>query len=195
PDYGLPVLNWRYYRVTLVPVALALAIAAFSLSSRPAGFGSGLAPDAFEGTRAFAELKSLGAGFPDRRPGSAGDRARAARIAQVIEGLGGTAHGGFMVRTRHFAAHTIDGERTLTTVMAQRPGSTDASPIVILAHRDAAARGSQAELSATAALLELARVFAARETKRTIVLVSTSGGSGGDAGAADFVAHELSLHG
>ena len=40
-----------------------------------------------------------------------------------------------------------------------------------------------AELSATAALLELARVFAARETKRTIVLVSTSGGSGGDAGA------------
>jgi hypothetical protein len=56
-------------------------------------------------------------------------------------------------------------------------------------------RGSRAELSPTVALLELARVFAARETKRTIVLVSTSGGSGGDAGAADFVAHELSLHG
>ena len=43
-----------------------------------------------------------------------------------------------------------------------------------------------AELSGTAALLELARVFAARETKRTIVLVSTSGGSGGDAGAAQL---------
>jgi hypothetical protein len=31
-------------------------------------------------------------------------------------------------------------------------------------------------------------VFAARETRRTIVLVSSSGGSGGDAGAADFAA-------
>ena len=59
---------------------------------------------------------------------------------------------------------------------------------MILAHRDASARGAEAELSGTAALLELARVFAARETQRTIVLVSTSGGSGGDAGAADFVA-------
>jgi hypothetical protein len=189
------MLNWRLYRATIVPVALALAVAAFSLSPRPAGFGSALAPDAFEGTRAFAELDSLAAEFPDRRPGSSGDRALAARVAQVLEGLGGTAGGGFTVRTRHFTAQTIDGRRNLTTVMAQRPGSTAASPIVILAHRDAAAHGSRAELSGTAALLELARVFAARETKRTIVLVSTSGGSGGDAGAADFVAHELSLHG
>jgi hypothetical protein len=38
-------------------------------------------------------------------------------------------------------------------------------------------------------LLELARVFAASETRRGIVLVSTSGGSGGDAGARDFAAH------
>ncbi len=38
-------------------------------------------------------------------------------------------------------------------------------------------------------LLELARVLAAGETQRTIVLVSTSGGSGGNAGAADFAAH------
>src|SRR5207244_3982334 len=72
---------------------------------------------------------------------------------------------------------------------AQRPGATDSTPIAILAHRDAAGASARAELSGTAALLELARVFAARETKRTIVLVSTSGGSGGDAGAADFAAH------
>ena len=94
------------------------------------------------------------------------------------------------MRTHSFAAQTIDGGRTLTTVTAQRPGSTGLSPIVILAHRDSAARGgAAAELSGTAALLELARVFAARETKRTIVLVSTSGATGGDAGATDFAAH------
>ena len=56
--------------------------------------------------------------------------------------------------------------------------------VLIVAHRDAAARSSLAELSGTATLLELGRVFAARETKRTIVLVSSSGGSGGDAGVA-----------
>jgi hypothetical protein len=54
---------------------------------------------------------------------------------------------------------------------------------VVVAHRDAAQRGSVAELSATAALVELARVFGGRQTQRTLTLVSTSGGSGGAAGA------------
>jgi hypothetical protein len=184
------MLNGRLYRAAFVPFAFALAIAAFSLTARPLPLSSTLAPDAFEGARAFAELKRLDVEFPNRRPGSLGDEALAAHVAQVFAGLGGTAGGGFSVRMRHFDAQTIDGERSLTTVIAQRPGSTGATPIVILAHRDAAARGSQAELSATAALLELARVFAARETQRAIVLVSVSGGSGGAAGAADFVAHE-----
>ena len=182
------MLNGRLYRAAFVPFVLALAVAAFSLGARPAPLRTTLAPDAFEGPRAFAELGSLAGEFPARRPGSSGDAAFAEHVARELEGLGGTAGGGFMVRTHSFSAQTIDGERTLTTVIAQRPGSTGALPIVIMAHRDAAARGSRAELSGTAVLLELARVFAARETQRTIVLVSTSGGSGGDAGAADFAA-------
>jgi hypothetical protein len=184
------MLNARLYRAAFVPFLFALAIAAFSLSARPRPLTSTLAPDAFDGARAFAELNSLAGEFPSRRPGSPGDERLATRISHTLEGLGGTAGGGFTVRTRRFAAQTIDGERTLTTVIAQRPGATSAIPIVVLAHRDAAgAGGARAELSGTAALLELARVFAARETQRTIVLASTSGGSGGDAGAADFIAH------
>jgi hypothetical protein len=182
------MLNGRLYRAAFLPFAFALAVAAFSLSGRPGPMHSTLAPDAFEGQRAFSELNALASAYPDRRPGSSGDRALARYTARTLRGLGGTAGGGFQVHTRTFSAQTIDGERTLTTVIAQRPGSTGAKPIVILAHRDAPRRGSRAELSATAALLELARVFASRETQRTIVLVSTSGGTGGDAGAADFVA-------
>jgi Peptidase family M28 len=181
------MLNGRLYRAAFVPFLFALAIAAFSLGARPPALTSTLAPDAFEGAPAFAELKSLAARFPARRPGSRGDRELAGYVAQKLEGLGGASGGGFSVRTYRFNAQTIDGERSLTTVLAQRPGSTSATPILIVAHRDAATRGSQAELSGTAALLELARVFAARETKRTIVLASTSGGSGGDAGAAQLV--------
>jgi hypothetical protein len=182
------MLNGRLYRAAFLPFFFALAIAAFSLTGRPAPLRSSLAPDAFEGAHAFEELGSLAQRFPDRRAGSSGDRALAAYVAQTLRSLGGGAGGGFIVHTRSFTAQTIDGERELTNVIAQRPGSTGAKPIVILAHRDAGARGARAELSGTAALLELARVFAARETQRTIVLVSTSGGSGGDAGAADFVA-------
>lgn len=183
------MLSGRLYRAAFAPFLIALAIAAFSLTARPAPLVSTLAPDAFDGPRAYAELRRLAAEFPERRPGSDGDERLAQRVVQTIGGLGDTAGGGFSVRVERVRAQTIDGEQTLQTVIAQRPGATGERPIVILAHRDAAARGSAAQLSGTAALIELARVFAARETQRTIVLVSTSGGSGGDAGAADFAAH------
>jgi peptidase M28-like protein len=186
------MLNGRLYRVALLPFALALAIAAFSLTARPLPRTSALAPDAFEGAAAFTELESLAGEFPQRRPGSPGDEKLAARIAQTLEALGTPGHGGFQVRTHRFTAQTSEGGRTLETVIAQRAGASGAAPIVILAHRDAAASGARAELSGTAALIELGRVLAARETQRTIVLVSTSGGSGGDAGALDFAREGLS---
>jgi hypothetical protein len=191
------MLNGRLYRAAFVPFLFALAIAAFSLGSRPPALTSALAPDAFEGAPAYAELQSLAAAYPQRHPGSQGDEGLARHVASVLEGLGGTAGGGFSVRTYRFYAQTIVGERALSTVVAERPGSTDAAPILILAHRDAAAAGAEAELSGTAALLELARVFAARETKRTIVLASTSGGSGGDAGAMQLLSDlsRLGVHG
>jgi Peptidase family M28 len=186
------MLNARIYRAGFVPFAIALAIAAFSLTTRPAPLHSTLAPDAFEGQRALTEAQRLAVEFPRLRPGGGGDERLAERVARTIEGLGGTAGGGFSVHVRRFRAQTIDGERTLQTVIAQRPGATGESPIVIVAHRDSTTPSSAAQLSGTAALIELARVFAARETQRTIVLVSSSGGSGGDAGAADLAAHVLS---
>src|SRR5665213_1275941 len=115
------MLNGRLYRVAFVPFLLALAVAAFSLGGRPPALSSTLAPDAFDGTGAFAELRSLAVRFPDRRPGSAGDNALAAYVAHTLESLGGEAGGGFTVRTDRFEAQTIDGERTLSDVIAQRP--------------------------------------------------------------------------
>jgi hypothetical protein len=195
------MFDGRIYRAAFVPLLFVLVIAGFSLMGRPAPLGSTLAPDAFNGARAYAGLQVLAKRFPDRRPGSVGDDELASYVARQLQGLespasspsGGQqpagAGGGFQVSIRRLRAQTIDGARTLTTVIAERPGSTGMSPIVIVAHRDAAVHGSAAELSGTAALLELARVFAQSETRRTIVLVSTSGGSGGYAGAADFAQH------
>src|SRR6476660_2356616 len=112
------MLNARLYRAALVPLVLALAIAAFSLGSRPAPRSSTLAPDAFDGSRALADLHSLTAGYPNRRPGSAGDEALAAHFAASLRALGGTAGGGFQVHVVHFGARTIDGKRTLADVYA-----------------------------------------------------------------------------
>jgi peptidase M28-like protein len=181
------MLDGRIYRAGLLPLLLVLAVAGFSLGARSGPLSSTLAPDAFDGARAYADLKALAALYPDRRPGSPGDEALARYVARAFA-TAGPAGGGFQVSVRRFSAQTIDGERTLTDVIAARPGSTDESAIAILAHRDAALPGSAAELSGTAALLELAHVFAHSETRRTIVLVSTSGGSGGDAGAVQLAA-------
>src|ERR1700689_1859502 len=102
------MINWRLYRAAFVPFLFALAVAAFSLQGRPAAFSSTLAPEAFEGERAMADLKSLAAAYPDRRPGSAGDEALAAHVARALEGLGGAAGGGFTVRTEHVSGQTIE---------------------------------------------------------------------------------------
>lgn len=171
----------RIYRAAMVPAVLALILLAFSLENRPHALRTTLASDAFVGQRAYgmAEgLLGLARRYPDRRPGSAGDDRLAADIAQRMGAAG------FRVQTTMRDGETIDGKRTLRTVTAERTGTVD-ERVVVVAHRDAGGRGAAAELSGTAALLELARVFGApRQTRRTLMLVSTSGGSGGDAGAA-----------
>jgi hypothetical protein len=184
------MLDPRIYRVGLVPVVLALVVVAFSLGDRPRPIRTTLAPDAFNGTRALSGLRppdrtglpSLVRDFPDRRPGSVGDQQLAERIANALR------DDRFRVRRTRFSAETIDGKRELENVIAERPGRSSRR-IVVLAHRDAAARGAAAELSGTAALLELGRVFKERVTTRTLTFVSTSGGSGGAAGAAHFAEH------
>ena len=178
------MLNLRLYRAAWLPVIFCLVVVAFSLQARPRPIETTVPPDAFDGPAAARTLEGLAAAFPDRRPGSVGD-----------DGLADRVRAGFVraftadrVRERRFRARTIDGPRDLRTVIAERPGRSE-HRIVVLAHRDAAGHEAKAELSATAALLELANVFQGRVTQRTLTLVSTSGGSGGAAGAADYARH------
>ncbi|MEA2150419.1 MAG: hypothetical protein QOD69_2249 [Solirubrobacteraceae bacterium] len=172
----------RIYRAALLPVLFALVLLAFSVENRPRPLTTPIAPDAFSGDRAFnrayAQDTGLADRFADRRPGSAGDAGLADAIAAELR-----AAPGFRVREVVRRGATIDGTRSLRTVIAERTGTID-ERIVVVAHRDAAGSRAEAELSGTAALLELARVFGApRQTRRTLTLVSTSGGSGGLAGA------------
>src|SRR4051794_4659514 len=176
------MLDVRIYRAALVPVLLAVIVCAFSLQDQPAPGTTTLAPDAFSGVRAERELRSLAGAYPQRRAGDAADAQLARRIAGAFRGIGEA----YEVTTPTFRGETIDGERTLTTVMARQVGAPGPE-LVVVAHRDAAGRGAEAELSGTAAMLELARVIAGGRLRRTVTFVSTSGGSGGAAGARDLV--------
>ncbi len=173
------MLDPRLYRVAFVPVLLALLVAAFSLQDRPRPIGTTQAPEAFDEIRAEQTLDDLARRFPVRRPGDAADTRLASEIAaRLRQTVPGT------VEEHRFQGETIDGKRDLVDVVATRPG-VPGPPIVVVAHRDAAKPGSKAELSATAALLELARVAADGRLRRTVTFISTTGGSGGFAGARE----------
>lgn len=177
------MLDLRIYRAAFVSVLLAALVVAFSLQPRPRSLRTTLAPDAFGDTAAFATLTAYADAYPRRRPGSADDEGLAARVARDLGVLGAG-----NVSSFRSSAQTIDGEQALTTVVASRTGRAGPG-IVVVAHRDAAGAPAQAELSGTAALVELARIASAGRLRRTITFVSTSGGSGGLAGAREAIRH------
>jgi hypothetical protein len=175
------MLDPRIYRAALLPVVLALIVCAFSLTARPRPIGTTLKPDAFVALPAMQTLDDLAGRVADRRPGDSGDAALAAVIAHDFRALRS-----YQVSTPTFRAETADGTRRLTTVIARQVGQPGPG-LVVVAHRDAQERGSRAELSGTAAMLELARIVAGGQLHRTITFVSTSGGSAGLSGARNLV--------
>jgi hypothetical protein len=172
------VLDPRIYRAALLPALLAFVVAAFSIQQPQAPLTTTLPPDSFSGARAFGTLATLGQEFPSRRPGSRGDTALANRVRSELR------QGGFRVRDRAFEARTAAGNQELRSVVGTRAGFSERK-IVVVAHRDALSRPATAQLSGTAGLIELARVFRGRTLRKTLVLASTSGGSAGNAGAAE----------
>lgn len=182
-------LHWRLYRLYLLPIALAVLVAAFSLGDRAAPLHSTLVPEGFSGARAFALLHRMVALAPRREPGSLGQRRVLAFVRGDLRALGGAGSGGYAISVLHADATTSLGSRPLQVVLARRPGSSGAAPIVLVAHSDAVARGAaEAQLSGTAALLELASVLASSQTKHPVELVFSDGGSAGAAGTAAYLA-------
>ncbi len=165
------MLNPRLYRAALAPIVVAVILAAFSLQDLPPPVATTQAPDAFQRTAATDNLDRLSQ-FSSRRPGSPGDDAMAATIAASLR-----RDGSYAVRTLSASMQTVDGERTVKTVIATRAGGLGAQ-IVIVANRSALGRPALAQLSGTAVLLELARVLAQGTVNRTVTFVSTSGNGG-----------------
>jgi hypothetical protein len=184
------VLDHRVYRAAFLPALVAVFVLAFSLSDPPRPATTDQPPLAFDAQRAFGvgakpvrnSLQELGATFPDRRPGSAGDAGLADRVADYFESTGFV--GASRVKRQTYSAETIDGDLDLENVIATREGLSSHT-IAVIAHRDAVGGPALAELSGTAALMELGRLFADRDLAKSVMLASVSGGSGGFDGARE----------
>ena len=113
----------------------------------------------------------------DRSAGSTRRRAprRLRRAGPARRRTSPASEPGFSVRRTVISSRAGD----LVTVVGTRPGLSERRIVVLAAPR----RPGLADLSGTAALLELARVLKGRELRKTLVLVSTSGSTTGFAGA------------
>src|ERR1700722_8884345 len=124
------MLNPRIYRAAFLPVFVAVVLLAFSFHNEPGPLGTNLAPAAFNGQAAFNKLTNLAQHYPNRRPGSPGDNGIADQVASSL-----SAYKTFTVRRSAFSAHTVDGTRTIQTVIGELPGSSTGR-IVVITHRD-----------------------------------------------------------
>jgi len=167
-------------------------IAAFSVS-RPSTLPAPRLPPTFDTASTLRTANELVESYPDRQPGSAGS-AGAARW--FVEQLGLYGYRPEQIQTDGFLA-TIPGhgQVRLRNIFAVVPGGPNTQAIVVMAHRDDTGGGAGANdnASGTAALLELARTYAAPpgagravRPQHTLIFVSTDGGAYGALGAARF---------
>src|SRR3954454_3349124 len=171
------VIEPRIYRAAFLPALLALVLVAFSLVTAPRAVPQGLAADAlYEGTTAIGMVHNIVATTPDRRAGRPGDARVASRVKQAL-----LSHG-FPTTIDRFEQ---DGVR-MANVIGRRPGASS-KQIVVMAARDSSGIPDESGSAAdTAALIEFARVFEGRASRKTLVLASVDGSQLGDAGARRF---------
>ncbi len=183
-------INGRSVRGTLLLVALPLLLAAFTVA-RPVALPEPALPPLFDVSSAVELATQLASDSPDRTPGSAGAARAATWFSRQL------ALYGFPTRTDTWVEDVPGiGEVALRNVSAVISGRSPEA-IVVMAHRDTNGNGPGANdnASGTAALVELARVYAAPDAstgrarpEHTIVLVSTDAGNYGALGAVRFAA-------
>jgi hypothetical protein len=184
-------VNSRMYRGTWLLVGIPLLIAAFTVS-RPQPLPAPALPPDFDGAAATEVARAFANQFPDRAPGSEKAPEAASWVAGQLSQYG--------LRTdvdRFHAKIPGRGRVELENVLAVRQGRSN-DVIAVIAHRDNSGTGPGANnnASGTAALLELARIYAAPqapprppEPNHTILFLSTDAGAFGGLGAARFATH------
>jgi hypothetical protein len=183
-------INTRLVRASALIVVVPVLLAALTLG-RPGPLPPPALPPSFDGESAAALAAELATEHPDRQPGSSGSLGSLHWFGDKM------APYGLAVEKDEWDEDVPDlGRVTLRNGIAVVEGDTDEA-IIYVAHRDntGVAAGASDNASGTAALVELARFFAAGgprgeapRPRQTLVFLSTDGGEYGGLGAARFAA-------
>jgi len=157
-------------RQLLAVVILSLAACSTKSSSTTAerGPSAALAPTEFSGERAFEHVRRL----VELGPRPVGSEAHARMRAYIVAELKAY---GLSVRTMEFRAQTPLGEKPMVNIIAEHSGASE-EVIILASHYDTklftdfSFVGANDGGSSTGALLELARVLAARPEKPSFTL-------------------------
>lgn len=174
------MFDTKIYKATVFVALIAVVVALFSLDTPPRSYVAALAPDAFDDARAARSLRRIAREYPDRRPGSDGNRALAELIEARLASLG------YMVTRQEFKESASGRGEDMSNIIGELSGDSDRE-VVVMAPRDAdRPDGGVSGVSGTAALLELAVDLVGVEHDKTFILVSTDGSTSAAAGARAF---------
>ncbi len=178
------MIDFRIYRAGFLPALVSLVILLFALQVPPPPLAPVVAPVEFDQASAMKLARQIVEEAPDRTPGSAGDAAIADMVERRFRGVRDA-----QVAEQRFTGSFNDEDVSLRNLILTLPGTSPRS-VVIMASRDSAdGPGAASSAAATAILLELARELENTRHAKTLIFVSTDGGSDGALGAREFAAH------
>jgi hypothetical protein len=167
------VVDLRLYRIAFLPTVAAVVALLFSLQSAPGPLHPLVAPTGFDRGAAVGYAQQIATQAPDRAPGSPGDARAAAMVGRTFKA----------VTAGQLVVQRFGDGGSLSNVILRLPGQSR-NELVLIAPRDTAAPpGAASSAAATGALEELASALGTVQHTKTIVLVSTDGGSSGAEGA------------
>jgi acetylornithine deacetylase/succinyl-diaminopimelate desuccinylase-like protein len=175
------MIDLRLWRIVLLAVPVALVVGMFSLQEVPHPAEPALPPDAFEGEAAEALARDLAREYPSPRPGSAEDEGLGEAVLERFKEISS-----IEVSEQRFTGDYDGDEVELRNLIGILPGPSERQ-VAVMAHRDVIeGTGAASTIASTAALLEIASTFAGSTHEKTLVFVSTDGGSIGALGARRF---------
>ena len=174
-------INFRIYRAAFAPALAMVVVLLFSLQGRPAPLPPVVASAEFDEHAAAKIDRQIVDAAPIRAPGSEGDGVAADLVANRF----GSIPEGQVTEQRF--DHEFDGEQVeLRNLILTLPGESARSVVVLAARDSASGPGAASSAAATATLLELVDKLRTSRHTKTLVFVSTDGGSDGAAGAREF---------
>lgn len=176
------MIDLRIWRTALLAAPVALVVAMFSLQQPPDPLEPALAPDSFDSTAAGVLARDMGQDFADPRPGGESNQAMAQFVQDRFETVPSAE-----IAEQTFEASFGGEDVSLRNLIIGLPGSSERQ-VAVIAHRDVAeGSGAATSISSTAILLQLVTAFSGTTHEKSLVFVSTDGGSIGALGAKRFL--------